>query len=253
MKALILAAGYGTRLYPLTRDTPKPMLEVGGVPMLDHVVARLCEIEEVEEVVVVTNDKFHDRFRRWAKESDWPWPVTVLNDGTTEDGEKRGAIGDIRFSIEAANIDDDLMVLAGDNLVGFSLRGMVETFQATGENVIGVLRFEDEAKLSKYGIVDVDDAGRVVEFQEKPDHPPSNLVAMGMYLFPGPKLPLIQRYLDEGGNPDEPGWYVTWLVENDRVRAHVFEGKWFDIGDKDSLEKADRYALEHGLGAAVED
>ncbi len=253
MKALVLAAGYGTRLYPITRDTPKPMLEVGGAPMIDHVLGRLRAIEELEGVVVVTNDKFHDRFREWARASEWPWPVTVLNDGTTEDGDKRGAIGDVQFSIEAADVDDDLMVLAADNLVDFSLQGMVDTFHETEDNVIGVLRFEDESKLSKYGIVETGEEGRVVDFREKPEDPPSNLVAMGMYLFPRRKLPLIQRYLEEGGNPDEPGWYITWLVENDRVQAHVFEGEWFDIGDKDSLEKADRYADEHGLGAAVKD
>jgi len=253
VQVLILAAGYGTRLYPLTRDTPKPMLEVGGHPMIDHVMANLRGIEAVEGVVVVTNDRFHDRFRRWAQTSGWPWPVTVLNDGTTEDGDKRGAIGDVLFSVEEAGIDDDLMVVAGDNLVDFSLQGMVETFRKSGSNVIGVLRFEDESKLSKYGIVNIDEDGRVVEFQEKPDDPPSNLVAMGMYLFPRRKLDLIRRYLEEGGNPDEPGWYVTWLVEHDEVHAHVFEGRWFDIGDRDSLRRADRYVREQGLGPSTSD
>lgn len=251
MEALVLAAGYGTRLYPITRDTPKPMLEVGGRPMIEHVLARLREIDAIDGVTVVTNDKFYGRFREWARESNWPWPITVLNDGTTEDGDRRGAIGDVQFSIDEGDINDDLMVVAGDNLVDFSLRGMVETFRETGENVIGVLRFDDESKLSKYGIVETDGTGRVVDFREKPDDPPSNLVAMGMYLFPRRKLDLIQRYLDEGGNPDEPGWYVTWLVENDVVYAHAFDGEWFDIGDKDSLERADQYAREHTLSSTL--
>lgn len=244
MKVLFLAAGYGTRLYPLTRDTPKPLLEVGGRPMLDHLLEKVKELPDVDEVVVVSNDKFYDRFVDWAEARVAPWSIRVLNDGTTEDGDRLGAIGDVRFSIEQAGIDDDLLVLAGDNLFDFSLWDMVDTFLDVDENVIGTLRFEDESKLSKYGIVDVDQDGWVTDFQEKPEDPPSNLISMAMYMFPRRKLSLIERYLEEGGNPDEPGWFITWLVENDRVHAHVYEGNWFDIGDKDSLNKADAFLRE---------
>lgn len=247
MKALIMAAGYGTRLYPITKDTPKPLLDVGGRPMIDHVVDKIEAVDEVNELLVVTNDKFYDRFLEWKNETTFPWPVTVLNDGSTEDGEKRGAIGDIQYTIDQADPDDDLMVLAGDNLFDFSLTEMVDTFNRVEDNVIGVLRFDDESKLSKYGIVETDDRDRVIQFREKPDDPPSNLVAMGMYLFPEEKLRMVQDYLDDGGNPDEPGWYVTWLVENDTVYAHSFDGNWFDIGDKDSLEKADEFLESHSI------
>lgn len=247
MKALILAAGYGTRLYPITKDTPKPMLDVGGRPMIDHVVEKVEAVDEVNELLVVTNDKFYDRFLEWEEATEFPWPVTVLNDGSTEDGEKRGAIGDIQFTIDQVEPKDDLMVLAGDNLFDFSLTEMVETFDRVRDNVIGVLEFDDESKLSKYGIVKTDANDKVQQFREKPENPPSNLVAMGMYLFPAEKLSLIQDYLDDGGNPDEPGWYITWLVENDDVYAHSFHGNWFDIGDKDSLEQADAFLQEHSI------
>lgn len=247
MKALLLAAGYGTRLYPLTKDRPKPLLEVGSTPILDLIVEKVEAVPQVDEIVLVSNDKFYDKFCQWAEEREFRLPVDVLNDGTTEDGTRLGAIGDIKFAVEEAEIDDDLLVLAGDNLFDFALADMVETFERTGENVIGVLEFEDESKLSKYGIVATDDDDQVTDFLEKPDEPPSNLVAMGMYLFPGEKLELIDAYLESGGNPDEPGWYVTWLVENDSVYAHRFEGLWFDIGDKDSLRKADRYLQENEL------
>lgn len=241
MKVLIMAAGYGTRLYPITKDTPKPLLDVGGRPMIDYIVDKVKAVDEVNELLVVTNDKFYDRFQEWSEDRKFPWPVTVLNDGSTEDGDKRGAIGDIDFTVKETDIDDDLMVLAGDNLFEFSLEDMVDTFQDKNENVVGVLRFDDDDKLSKYGIVETNQDSRVVDFQEKPDDPASNLVAMGMYIFPGGKLNLIDQYLAEGGNPDEPGWYITWLVENNTVYAHPFDGEWFDIGDKDSLEQADDY------------
>jgi glucose-1-phosphate thymidylyltransferase len=247
MKALVMAAGYGTRLYPLTKDTPKPMLEVGDRPMIDHIVEKIESVDAVDELLLVTNEKFYERFLEWEDSRNFDWPVTILNDGTTEDGDKRGAIGDIHFTVQEASIQDDLLVLAGDNLFDFSLSDMASTFERVSDNVIGVLQFDDESKLSKYGIVDVDENDRVVDFVEKPDEPPSNLVAMGMYLFSGEKLSLIEQYLDEGGNPDEPGWYVTWLVENDEVYAHTFEGNWFDIGDKDSLEKADKFLQEHSI------
>lgn len=247
MKALLLAAGYGTRLYPITKDTPKPLLEVGDRTMADHLLAEIETVDEIDGVYVVTNEKFHDDFRRWAKDGEWPWPVTVLNDGTTQDGERLGAIGDVKFTVDEAGIDDDLMVLAGDNLFDFALKDMVDTFFEKNANVLGTLRFEDESKLSKYGIVDVDEDGRVTDFVEKPEDPPSNLVSMAMYLFPGDRLGLIQDYLDDGGNPDEPGFYMSWLAEHDELYAHQYEGNWFDIGDKDSLEKADAFLAEHSL------
>jgi len=241
MKALLLAAGYGTRLYPLTKDRPKPLLNVGDQPMLEHLLDSLEEVSSLDEVVVVTNDRFYEDFQEWEQEQNRPWPITVLNDGTTQDGTRRGAIGDVHFSIQEAGIEDDLLVLAGDNLFEFSLQGIVDTMHEKNSNVVGVLEFEDESKLSKYGIVDINENHRVVDFQEKPENPPSNLVSMAMYAFPQQELKRIGEYLDSGGDPDEPGWYVTWLAENHEIYAHPFEGTWFDIGDQDSLEKADRY------------
>lgn len=247
MKTLLLAAGYGTRLYPLTKDRPKPLLEVGDRPMVEHILTKVTELDEMHEVILVSNNKFYEDFQNWARQTSWPWPIQVLNDGTEEDGERLGAIGDVQYSIEQASIDDDLLVLAGDNLFDFSLKGLVNTFHETRSNVIGTLRFDDESKLSKYGIVDTDENGRVIDFVEKPEDPPSNLVAMAMYLFPREKLDLIEEYLSQGGNPDEPGWYITWLVENDRVYAHPYEGNWFDIGDKDSLNKANEFLQTHRM------
>ncbi len=223
------------------------MLEVGERPMIDHLVKKLRVLDPIDELFVVTNDKFHGDFQEWKRGRGFPWPVRILNDGSTEDGEKRGAIGDIHFTVESTNLEGNLIVLAGDNLFDFDLNEMVETFESVEENVVGVFRFDDESKLSRYGIVATDEDGRIVDFQEKPDDPPSNLVAMGMYLFPAEKLSLINDYLESGGNPDEPGWYITWLVENDIAYAHAFEGNWFDIGDKDSLDQADNFLTEHSI------
>lgn len=238
MKVLLLAAGYGTRLYPLTRDQPKPLLEVGDQPMIDHLLDRLSDVSGISDVILVSNDRFAEDFSTWAREQNRPWPVSVVNDGTEHPDEKRGAIGDIQYVLDQKEIDSDLFVIGGDNYFEFSLRSMVETFRETGENTVGAILFDDREKCSRYGILDVNSEGIVNEFLEKPDHPPSRLVSMAMYLFPRNKLSLIEKYLEEGGNPDETGSYMEYLVECDHLRAHVFEGTWFDIGDRDSLERA---------------
>jgi glucose-1-phosphate thymidylyltransferase len=235
LKALILAAGYATRLYPLTRDRPKPLLEVGGRPMVDWILDRIAEVPEVAEVHLVTNSKFAPAFRDWA-----PPSVTVHDDGTTSEDDRLGAIGDLAFVGLGGH---DLLVVAGDNLFNFSLRRFAEFWREKGRaSAVALYDVGDPELARKYGIVELDAHDRVVGFLEKPEHPPSTLAATATYLFHRDHVTLVQRYLEEGNSPDQPGRFVAWLQAREPVYGYRFEGEWLDIGDYEQLREADERA-----------
>ena len=239
MKALILAAGYATRLYPLTRDKPKGLLPVAGRPMIEYILRRIERVEEINEIYVVTNEAFARHFQEWRDTYRGKKKIDILNDGTTSDESKLGAIGDMKFALEEKRIDDDLFVMAGDNLFEFDLSQFFSFFKEKGASV-AVYDVEDKELAKRYGIVKLDEGGRMIDFQEKPSHPATTLVSVCMYMFPRDKLPLIFAYLNEGNNPDAPGFYIAWLQEREPVYGFVFHGKWFDIGDLRCYQEADR-------------
>jgi glucose-1-phosphate thymidylyltransferase len=244
MKVLILAAGYGTRLYPLTEKQAKPLLPVAGKPMVEHIINKVEEIDEVDEICMVVNQKFAGNFERWVSGFKTNKKVSLFNDGSTDDADKLGAIGDMKFVIEKGGISDDLLVVAGDNLFDFSFSPFVNFFKERGTS-IGLYRVEPIEDVKKYSVVELDESERVLNFEEKPEHPSTNLIAICMYLFPKDKLSLISDYLQQGNNPDAPGYYIKWLVKKARVYGFVFSGMWFDIGDLKSYNEADK-ALRGG-------
>jgi glucose-1-phosphate thymidylyltransferase len=237
MKAIVLAAGYATRLYPLTRTIAKPLLPVGGRPMLDHILDRIAGVAEVDAVHVVTNRKFADSFREWARSR----AVAVHDDGTTSEDDRLGAIGDVRFVVEAAGLEnDDLLVIAGDNLFDFSLAGYVDWWRGKGEaSAVALHDVREVALARRYGVVALADDERIVSFEEKPEQPHSTLAATATYLYHRRHVPLLRRYLDEGNSPDQPGRFVAWLCLRAPVYGYTFEGDWRDIGDEDQLLEAD--------------
>lgn len=237
MKAIILAAGYATRLYPLTLHTPKALLPIGGKPIIAYIVSQLNEIDGLDEIYVVTNDKFAADFLRWAQEAESCVPIRVLNDGTTDDSNKRGAIGDISFVIEQAKIDDDLLVIAGDNFFTYSLREYVAFFREKERDCVCVKVWEDEAALSQFGIALLDEAGKVLDIEEKPAHPKSNTVVFATYLYRRETVPLFAQYLAEGNKPDAPGNFPAWLYRRKEVYAYTFEGDCYDIGTPESYRE----------------
>lgn len=241
MKLLILAAGYATRLYPLTLNKAKPLLDVGGKPMIEHVLATTRGIA-IEEVLVVTNNKFAADFETWAKtfmRQDGAPPVRVLNDRTTSEQDRLGAIGDMRFVIETASVREDLLVMGGDNLFDQNLQGFMR-FAVTRGATLGVYDVGDLELIKKYACVVLDDKGRVVFFEEKPQQPKTTLSAMCLYYYPKEVLPMIHTYLGEGNNPDQPGRLVQWLHTRHEVYAYQIKGRWLDIGGHESYELANR-------------
>jgi glucose-1-phosphate thymidylyltransferase len=249
MKALILAAGYATRLRPLTDDIPKMLLPLAERPMLDYLVERLHEVDELDEIHLVTNARFADAFRDWA-----PQDVTVHDDGTTSNEDRLGAIGDIAFAIERGELEgEDLLVVAGDNLIGYSLAEFVAWWRGKDGSAIAVRELDDRALLSQYGVVELDDDDRVVGLEEKPAEPKSNLAATASYVYLREHLALLPRYLADGNPPDAPGNFTVWLHTREPVYGYRAQGEWHDIGDLRQLVEADNLLRERaGLPTRAE-
>ncbi|MEO6739032.1 MAG: nucleotidyltransferase family protein [Chthoniobacteraceae bacterium] len=244
MNILILAAGYATRLYPLTLTKAKPLLGVAGKPMMEWVIDNLAPIPGISKVFVVTNNKFAADFQTWADDynaSHAKLPFSIVNDGSTSDTDKLGAIGDLNHVVQKFGIEgEDLLVVAGDNLFSQSLEGFAALAREKNTPVLGVydVKSIDEAK--KYGVVAVDAQDVIAEFIEKPAHPPSTLIGIALYYYPKHVVPLIRQYLAEGNNPDQPGRFVQWLYPRTPVHTWSVPGTWFDVGSKENLEEANR-------------
>jgi len=243
MKVLILAAGYATRLYPLTLTQPKPLLPVAGKPMIDYVLDNLAPIPGIDMVYVVTNAKFAGNFERWAeayRANKTPLNFKVINDGSTDDTNKLGAIGDLNLVLKRESLDDDLIVVAGDNLFSQSLKDF-GTFCRSGKDpVLGIYDVGSLEQAKKYGVVDIDSKGQIVSFIEKPPAPASTLIGIALYYYPRAILPKISEYLAAGNNPDQPGRLIQWLYPQTPVQTWRVPGLWYDIGSKETLEEANR-------------
>ncbi|HUH20970.1 MAG TPA: nucleotidyltransferase family protein [Gaiellaceae bacterium] len=239
MKALILAAGYATRLYPLTLDRPKALLPVGGKPMLDHLMEQLEQVEGLDEVYVVTNSKFAEAFREWAAARSG-LPLRIIDDGTVDDDSKLGAIGDLDLTIREAELDDDLIVLAGDNLFSESIAPFPVFALGKGGPALGVYDVGDLDTIRRYSVIELDDDDRVTRLEEKPERPRSTLAGIALYFYPRPALRYVREYLEDGNNPDQPGRLVQWLYPRTAVYGWRVPGRWFDVGSKETLAEADR-------------
>ena len=238
MKAIILAAGYATRLAPLTDSIAKQLLPVGGRPMMDWVCDKVEEV--TMDVHVVTNSRFAADFERWAERRGSG--VTVHDDGTVTNDDRLGAIGDIGFVLERTGSEDDLLVVAGDNLFDFDLTDLAEFWQAKGTaSAVAVYDCGDLELATHYGVVEVGEDERLVGFEEKPSEPRTTLVATATYLYHQDHVPLVKRYLAEGNPPDQPGRLVAWLYPREAVYGYRFGGAWFDIGNPDQLLEADNF------------
>jgi glucose-1-phosphate thymidylyltransferase len=243
MKVIILAAGYATRLYPLTLTQPKPLLPVAGKPMIDYVLDNLAPIGDIDRIYVVTNAKFAEHFERWA--SDYrakkaKLNFTVVNDQSTDDSNKLGAIGDIRFVLKTQNVTDDIIVVAGDNLFSDKLSDFGRFCREKNAPVLAVYDVGNLDEIKKYNAITMDGEGRITFFEEKPRNPTSTVTGIALYYYPKATVPMIDQYVSEGNNPDQPGRFVQWLYTRVPVYTWKVPGLWFDIGAKETLEEANR-------------
>lgn len=241
MKVIILAAGYATRLYPLTLNTPKPLLPVAGKPMIEHVLDNLAPISDIDRIYVVTNAKFAGHFQKWSEQyraAKSKLALTVVNDGTTCDADKLGAIGDVHHVLQTQKVDEDIIVVAGDNLFSKKLDGFGAFCREKNAPVLALYDVGDLEQIKKYNSISVDDAGRITFFEEKPKEPKTTLTGIALYFYPRSTIPLITQYIAEGNNSDQPGRLIQWFYPRTAVYTWRVPGIWYDIGAKESLEAA---------------
>ena len=239
MKAIILAGGYAKRLWPLTKNKPKQLLSVGGRPMIEYIMEKLEVQEDIDKIVISTNEKFEDNFKEWLLGYKSSKDIELVIEPTLSEKNKLGSVGALGYLIKEKNIDEELMIIGGDNLFGFDLRDLINYYREKKGNVVALYDLKSIQKARSYGVAKVDEEMRIIDFVEKPKNPPSTLVSTACYVLSQEGIKGILTYLDAGENPDAIGFFIKWLIKRERVFGFVFSGKWFDIGSLESLKEAD--------------
>lgn len=245
MVALILAAGYATRLYPLTKETPKALLPVRGRPILEYLIDKITVASlGVREVILVSNSKYAPAFQKWAAGTALATPCSVLDDASTCEEDRLGSVGDLAYALRARKIDEDLLVLGSDNLFPDPLTGFLQYAKEKGSAVtLGTYELSDLTLASRYGVLEVDGEGRIIDFKEKPQQPASKLISAAVYFFPQKTLEWVLEYADLQPDCDTLGRFIHWLVGRERVYAYRLQGPWFDVGDETSYNNAKEHFI----------
>lgn len=249
MKCLFLAAGYATRLYPLTKNFPKPLLEVAGKPILDWLIDDLSKTGLIDEYIVVSNHKFATIFEDWASRknqlSTLNYQISVIDDGTSSNETRLGAVKDIQFAIDQLKLDDDLLVMAGDNLLDFSLAGFLNFAQAKQATCVMRYYEADEARLHKTGVAEINEEGQILSMEEKPANPKSHWCIPAFYYYKKEDARLIKKGIESGCGTDAPGSFIAWLSTQTAVYTYEMPGHRYDIGTLDTYEQVKR--TYHGV------
>lgn len=240
MKNIVIAAGYATRLYPLTENFPKPLLKVGSRNILERLLDDVDKIDDIDSHVIVTNHRFAPIFEEWVVTTDYKKPITIIDDGTTTNDNRLGAVRDLLLAIDRCDVDDDIMVLAADNILDFSLGGFVDFFKEKGTSVIMCHHEPELRKLQRTGVIAVDDSMKVLEMQEKPEVPVSNLAVPPFYIYSKKDIALIKDCLNQGCGHDAPGNLAHYLADASTLHAWRMPGSRHDIGSLDSYEEAQK-------------
>ncbi|MCL1884015.1 MAG: nucleotidyltransferase family protein [Defluviitaleaceae bacterium] len=237
MKAIILVAGYATRMYPLTENTPKALLPLRGKAVIDYIIEKINDLPEVDEIFVVSNSKFFPHFSDWAKTAPTKLKIEVLDDGTTDNSNRRGAVGDVQFAISEKSITDEIVVIAGDNYFTYDLRDQYDFYRKTGHDTLTGKELDDIEMLKSFAVATLDDNGKVLELEEKPAVPKSNMAIYATYFFRKETVPLFEKYLSEGNNADLIGAFPQWLYKLHDVYTYKMDGDCYDIGTIEMYER----------------
>ncbi len=242
MKCIILCSGYATRLYPLTLDKPKPLLPIFGKPILNYLVENTSKIGDVDEIVVVSNEKFYNNFLEWKNLNNFNKKIKVLNDGTLSNETRLGGIGDFWFALEKEKINDDILLLLGDNFFDFHLNEIIDFFKKTRKSMVGLYDIKDFEKSRNFGVVGLN-GDKIISYEEKPEKPKSTLVSTGIYIYPKEDLKKIQDYMKTDKPKEGPGYLIPYLMSFGDVYGFVFNGFWYDIGSKETYYEVNKNGI----------
>jgi len=238
MQAIILAGGYGTRLYPLTLNAPKPMVPVGGRPMVDYLLEKIDTLGGFSEIFIVTNEKFAHVFDLWKHEKKRD-DIIIVNDGTTSPENRLGSLWDIQFVIENHSLHEDTLILGGDNFFEDDLQNLLHVFKQQWDT-IGLYDTHDLEATKQFNNLTLDRDNRILDFIEKPEHPTSTLCATLIYCFKNSTLKYIKSMIDVW-KADRAGDLITYLCEKENIYGYTLQGKWFDIGSITQLEETEEW------------
>lgn len=239
MKVLLLNAGYATRLYPLTENMPKSLLPLGKKLIIDYILDAIDSMKDVSEIILISNSKFASQFQDWADSLDRTGkaPIAVLDDGTDSPDNMRGAIGDIKFAIEEKKIDEDICIMAGDNIFTYDVNDMYDFFRSKNADTLVAIHVPEKHQLQKLAVAILDDDGKILDMAEKPKEPKSNWGIYATYFYKKETIKQIDEYLAEGNSPDAPGNFPSWLYKKLPVYAYKAQGDCIDIGTLENYEK----------------
>ena len=238
MKCILLCAGYATRLFPLTENFPKALLEIeDGKPLLDYILDEVNTINKIDEVIVITNNRYAPHFEKWAEAKNNIKPISVLNDNTNNNDDRLGAIGDMQFTIDNKNINEDILVIAGDNLFDYKLIDLMKFYEKVNGPVAVTKELNDINLLRRFAVASINEKGIITQLEEKPNEPKSNLGVYATYIYPKEVLKEMKKYLESGLNPDAPGYFLEYVVKNFDTYAYKFEGNCYDVGTHESLKE----------------
>jgi len=237
MKCIILAAGYAIRLYPLSKDRPKPLLKIGDRVILEYILDKVQGVSAIERVYIISNQKFYKHFKEWLRDYKSRKDIRIINDKSSSNEDRLGAIADLFYVLDKEDLEDDILVMAGDNLFEFDLSDFLVFQKRVNADCITGHELDDIKQLKRTGVAEVDGNMRVISFEEKPDKPRSRLAVPPVYIYEKETLPLIRQYLEEGNNPDAPGNLIPWLIEKREVYLYQFRGYRYDIGTVESYKR----------------
>jgi len=239
-----LCAGFATRLYPLTRDFPKSLLEIRGRPIVEDLVEQLAATKRISEIVLVSNSRFFDKFCAWRDIAARRFPsiqIEVLDDGVWNNENRRGAVGDLGFAIESLQIRDRALVTAGDNLFRFPVRRFLDDYFDNPRDLVLVHREDDHRRLRRTGVAEIGPRGRLLRLQEKPANPLSHWACPAFYILEERALALVHPFLAQAPEKDAVGHFIAWLVDREPVFTHEMKGRRLDIGNMESYRDAERW------------